>query len=252
MSLDGEPCWIQLTADDVDGAISFYGDLFGWSAGEPSEEHQGYRMLYRADTPVAGLVPTAEGIRPSWSIFLATRDLAGTVERAKNAGGRVLIDPWRVGDLGTFAELADPAGAAIGAWEAGTFAGFGSRAEDNAPVWFETLTTRYDEAVAFYRDAFGWDTRVMSDTPEFRYTTLGRDQDARAGILDASRFLGDQPARWQLYLQVADIDDTVARAVSVGGELERAAEDTPYGRMATLMDPCGLHFSVLDPHRRSS
>jgi predicted enzyme related to lactoylglutathione lyase len=70
--------------------------------------------------------------------------------------------------------------------------------------------------------------------------------------MDASAFLGDQPGRWQFYLQVADVDETVAKAVSIGGELERPAEDTPYGRMATLMDPGGLGFSVLDPRRRSS
>ncbi|HET7070380.1 MAG TPA: VOC family protein [Nocardioides sp.] len=245
MSLDGEPCWIQLTTDDVDMAISFYGDLFGWSAGEPSEEHQGYRMFFRGDQPVAGLVPTPDGISPSWSVFLATTDLAATLERATAAGGRVLIETWPVGDLGSFAELVDPAGAAIGAWQADTFAGFAVRNQDNAPAWFETLSTRYDETVAFYRDAFGWDTHIMSDTPQFRYTTLGRDQNARAGIMDATALLGDQPSRWQVYLQVADCDETVARAVSVGGELVRAAEDTPYGRMATLTDPGGVQFCVM-------
>jgi predicted enzyme related to lactoylglutathione lyase len=183
MSLDGEPCWIQLTTDDVDMAISFYGDLFGWSAGEPSEEHQGYRMFFRGDQPVAGLVPTPDGISPSWSVFLATTDLAATLERATAAGGRVLIETWPVGDLGSFAELVDPAGAAIGAWQADTFAGFAVRNQDNAPAWFETLSTRYDE--------------------------------------------------------------TVARAVSVGGELVRAAEDTPYGRMATLTDLGGVQFCVM-------
>ncbi len=245
MTTIGEPCWIQLSTDDVDTAVSFYGSLFGWSAGEPSAEHQGYRMFFRGDEPIAGLVPTADDSHPTWTVFLATSDVAGTVERGTAAGGSVVIDPMPVGDLGSFAELTDPAGAAVGAWQADTFPGFVTRGQDNAPGWFETLSTRYDEAVAFYEQAFGWETHVMSDTPEFRYTTLGRDQNARAGVMDARGFLGDRPSRWQFYLQVPDTDETVATAVSVGGELVRAAEDTPYGRVATLMDPAGVEFCVM-------
>jgi uncharacterized protein len=252
MTTTGEPCWIQLSSDDVDTAISFYGDLFGWSAGEASEEFQGYRMFFRDDQPIAGLVPTPDGTHPAWTVFLATPDLAGTVERATAAGGHVVAEPMPVADLGSFAELTDPAGAAVGAWQADTFTGFATRAQNNAPAWFETLSTRYDEAVAFYRAAFGWETHVMADAPEFRYTTLGLDENARAGVMDASGFLGDQPARWQFYLQVPDTDEAVAKAVSIGGEVVRPAEDTPYGRMATLLDPAGVQLCVMDPTVRGS
>jgi predicted enzyme related to lactoylglutathione lyase len=245
MTTTGEPCWIQLSTEDVDTAISFYGDLFGWSAGEPSEEHQGYRMFFRGDQPRAGLVPTAEGSHPNWTVFLSTPDLAGTVERATGSGGRVLVEPMPVADLGSFAELIDPAGAAIGAWQAETFPGFATRGEPGAPGWFEALTTRYDEAVAFYQQAFGWETHVMADSPEFRYTTLGQNENARAGIMDARGFLGDEPSRWQFYLEVTDTDEAIARAVSTGGQVLRPAEDTPYGRVATLADPAGVRFCVM-------
>ena len=43
----GEPCWIHLFTADVDAAVTFYGGLFGWSVGEPSEEFGGYRMFLR-------------------------------------------------------------------------------------------------------------------------------------------------------------------------------------------------------------
>jgi uncharacterized protein len=247
MSTIGEPCWIQLSTDDVDTAISFYGDVFGWSVGEASEEFAGYRMFLRGDRPIAGLVPTPAGGAPIWSVFLATPDLTGTLGRAAAAGGRVLIEPMQIADLGTMAELVDPAGAAVSAWQADTFPGFVARAEENAPGWFENLSTRYDDAVAFYRDAFGWETHVMSDTPEFRYTTLGVNEHARAGIMDAGGFLGDRPAHWQFYLQVADTDESVARAVASGAAVARPAEDTPYGRMATLSDPAGVQFCLMSP-----
>jgi len=247
MATTGEPCWIQLTTSDIDTAISFYGDLFGWAAGEPSEEFGGYRMFLRGDEPVGGLVPTPDGVSSSWSVFLQTPDLTHTLERATASGGRVVVEPMQIADLGTMAEIVDPAGAAVGAWQADTFPGFVTRAEVGAPSWFETLSTSYDDAVAFYRDAFGWDTHVMSDTPEFRYTTLGLNENARAGVMDATGFLDGQPARWQFYVQVDETDESVARAVATGGEVLTAAEDTPYGRIATLEDPAGVRFCVMGP-----
>jgi len=138
------------------------------------------------------------------------------------------------------------------AWSEVSFPGFVTRNEENAPAWFETLTTRYDEVVAFYRDAFGWETHVMGDAPEFRYTTLGLNENARAGIMDATHFLGDEPARWQFYLQVADTDETIAKAVSIGAEVVAAADDTPYGRIATMTDPAGIPFCVLGPNLEAS
>ena len=67
--------------------------------------------------------------------------------------------------------------------------GYELAAEPGAPVWHELHTKDYDKAVKFYQDVFGWDTAVLSDTPEFRYTTLGAGDAAKAGILDASGFL---------------------------------------------------------------
>ncbi|MBO0847310.1 MAG: VOC family protein [Nocardioides sp.] len=245
MTTTGEPCWISLYTADVDTAISFYGDLFGWSAGEPSEEFGGYRMFLRGDQPIAGLMSNDTDQPSAWAVYLQTPDVKATVDKATARGARLTSEVMPIADLGSMADMVDPAGAPVGAWQPGTFPGFVTRGEDNAPAWFEELSTSYDDSVAFYRDAFGWETETMSDTAEFRYTTLGKDQDARAGIMDATGLLGDQPSRWQLYIQVADADETVAKAVANGAEVLRAAEDTPYGRMATLKDPSGISFCVL-------
>jgi predicted enzyme related to lactoylglutathione lyase len=65
--------------------------------------------------------------------------------------------------------------------------------------------------------------------------------------MDGSAFLGDEPSRWNVYLQVEDTDETVARAVASGAEVALAAEDTPYGRIAELRDPAGVAFRVMGP-----
>jgi predicted enzyme related to lactoylglutathione lyase len=118
-------------------------------------------------------------------------------------------------------------------------------AQEGAPAWFETLSKDYDTSVRFYADVFGWDVHTMSDTPDFRYSTLGKDEQARAGIMDATAMLGEQGSRWQFYLQVADADDVVARATAAGATVVMPPEDTPYGRLAVLEDPAGVQFCLM-------
>jgi predicted enzyme related to lactoylglutathione lyase len=111
------------------------------------------------------------------------------------------------------------------------------------------LSSDYDAVIPFYENAFGWDTHTMADTPEFRYTTLGEGEDALAGIMDASGFLGDRPSHWHFYIVVGDTEAAVARALELGGTQVSAPEDTPYGRLATIADPSGIEFLVMGPNQ---
>ena len=149
-------------------------------------------------------------------------------------------------ELGRMAVIVDAGQAAVGMWEPGEHKGFGVMAEPGAPAWFELHTRDFDASAAFYRDVFGWDTHAMSDTPELRYTTFGKDEGALAGIMDASAFLPEGvPAHWSVYFGVADTDATLAQAVDLGGAIVVGAEDTPYGRLATVADPTGALFKLV-------
>jgi predicted enzyme related to lactoylglutathione lyase len=140
----------------------------------------------------------------------------------------------------------DPGGAGIGIWQPGTHQGFGVLGEPGTPAWFELHTRDYDAAVAFYRDAFGWDTHVASDTEEFRYTTLGTGEDQLAGIMDASAFLPEGArGQWSIYFAAEDTDVALATIVDLGGSVVMPAEDTPYGRLATAADPTGAGFKLV-------
>lgn len=98
----------------------------------------------------------------------------------------------------------------------------------------------------FYEDVFGWDTEVLSDTPDFRYTTLGAGDDAKAGILDAAGYLhAEVPASWHVYFAVADTDAAIEKAVAMGADVVDGPDDTPFGRLATLTDPTGAMFKIV-------
>ncbi len=100
--------------------------------------------------------------------------------------------------------------------------------------------------MTFYERVFGWQTSVMSDSPDFRYTTLGSGETAQAGIMDASGYLpGEVPSHWQVYFAVEDTDATVERALAMGGTLLDGPADSDFGRVAQLADPTGGMFKVI-------
>jgi predicted enzyme related to lactoylglutathione lyase len=131
-------------------------------------------------------------------------------------------------------------------WQPGLHKGFGIVAEPGAPAWFELYTKDYAKAVDFYRDVFRWDAHTMSDTPDFRYTTLGEGDTVAAGIMDASGSLPDEvPSHWAVYFGTSDTDASLEKVAELGGAVIAGAEDTPYGRMATATDPTGAMFKLV-------
>lgn len=259
--LPGEPVWIELFTADPERAASFYGALLGWTVHDPGPEYGGYLLFHRDGAPVAGCMvrdasdtddagsggaDTDTGT-DTWSVYLETTDATAAAAAAEEHGGRVVVPPMAVGDLGSMVVLEDPGGATVGGWQPGSHAGFAARGEVGAPTWFDLLTTAYPESIGFYERVFGWRTDTMSDTAEFRYTTLGSGDDARAGIMDGSGFLAAMrtPSHWQLHLRVADADAAAESVTMLGGEQVTPLEDSPYGRLCRVADPGGATFMVM-------
>lgn len=249
-AVTGAPCWVDLTTSDTERSREFYGQLFGWTAEEPAEQFGGYFTFSSGGVLVAGCMRTQRPEMPDvWSVYLATDDARKAVKATTAHGGQVLVDAMDVADLGAMAIISDPGGATIGIWQPGRHQGFGVLSEPGAPSWFELHTRHYPAAVAFYRDVFGWETQVLHDTPGFRYATLRHGEGQLAGIMDASGFLPDGvAAHWSVYFGVEDTDAALARIVELGGSILTAAQDTPYGRLATAADATGAPFKLVAPN----
>jgi predicted enzyme related to lactoylglutathione lyase len=245
----GAPCWTDLWTSDVEGSRRFYRELFGWESGDPDPQFGGYFMFTRDGVPVAGAMGDMGDMKAdnTWKPYLATDDITRTVSDAGTAGAQVVVPAMPIADLGTQGVLVDPTGAPIGAWQPGTFHGFTVIGEPGAPSWFELHTRDFAAAIAFYGSVFGWELELVGDTDEFRYATArvpGHDDEV-AGVMDASSFLPDGVgARWAVYWEVADARVSAARVPELGGSIVDDAQDTPYGRIATVTDPTGTEFRL--------
>ncbi|GAA4117970.1 VOC family protein [Nocardioides fonticola] len=246
----GQPVWAELFTVGAPRAREFYTGLLGWGSTEPQEQFGGYTNFTRGEGWIAGLMENTvdPAIPASWTVYLQTDDIHALAKRAEAAGATTIVAPAEVGDLGWFAQFIDPCGAAVGAWQPGTHRGFAAVREIGAPYWFELhAAAHYDDVLPFYREVFGWRTATMSDTPEFRYTQMlgtgGDADDVRAGVMDASLWEGARSA-WQVYWMVADVDASFAHALETGASAVHPPHDTPYGRLAVLLDPAGAEFKL--------
>ncbi len=243
----GAPCWVDLLSSSPEKSKEFYSQLFGWTAEESGEEYGNYINFSKNGNPVAGAMKNdgRSGMPDVWGTYLASADVNATARSASANGGKVLVAPMRVGDMGSMAVIADSSGATVGVWQSGTHKGYRLAGEAGAPVWHELHTRDYRAAVPFYQEVFGWKTEVMSDTDEFRYTTLGSGDDAKAGIMDASGFLPEGvPSHWVVYFGVANADQALKQIEELGGKVLEPAQDTPYGRMAAVTDSTGASFRI--------
>ena len=109
----GKPCWADVTVPDVDAGARFYTDLFGWIAEKaPEPEAGGHTMFRKNGKAVAAAsppMPGTEGVPPHWTVYLASDDADATAAKIRDAGGRVLMDPFDVMDAGRMAVAVDPA-----------------------------------------------------------------------------------------------------------------------------------------------
>ncbi|WP_194793195.1 VOC family protein [Raineyella fluvialis] len=245
----GRPIWIDLTTSDIEKARTFYGDIFGWTFEDQGAEYGNYHMIKSGDAFVGGMmgrVPEMPAGPDAWTVYLDTPDAQATCDKATHNGGMVLVPPMQVGGSGIMGLIADPGNCATGFWQAADFDGIQTMAVAGAPCWFEIFTPSYAKSVDFYRDVFGWNVVPLSDTDEFRYATNQLPpQDSVAGIMEAN-FLGEgHPGFWRTYLGAVDVDATAARIVEAGGSIVEAAQDSPYGRFASVADNQGANFVIV-------
>jgi hypothetical protein len=232
----GAPVWIDLATTDPDAAIAFYKGLFGWEA-EAFDKEWG---LHNDGTLVAGLSrATKDSDRPpGWLVYLLSADVDSTSLAAHSNGGDVLS---RHGEM---IVVKDSTGAHVGAWNPGESSAYSFRDEVGAPVWHELHTSDYELAIEFYENVFEWEASAMPAGEGFRMSTLGAGEAGLAGIYDAAADL-QGASHWLVYVQVADADEAAAKVEQLGGTVLMPPADSPYGRHATVLDPGGARFAII-------
>jgi predicted enzyme related to lactoylglutathione lyase len=118
--------------------------------------------------------------------------------------------------------------------------------------WPELATTDQQAAVAFYRALFGWDLNEQPMGPAETYSMfqLRGKEVAAAYTMRPEEKQSGAPPHWNNYVSVANVDEAVKKADSLGAKVFAAPFDVmDVGRMAVLQDPTGAVFQMWQPKK---
>ena len=245
----GTISWADLATTDPEGAKAFYCALFGWEAEDmPAGPGATYTMLRLGGRSAAALYEMREdqrrgGMPPAWLVYVTVDDLEGTAHRAAELGGTVLAEPFDVLDAGRMAVVQDPLGGTFALWEPGRSIGAEIVNVPGAMAWNDLSTPDVDGAREFYGDLFGWDVDETG-MGEVDYRGI-RNAGAKNGGIMRSQAPPGVPPFWNVYFAVEDMDDAIARATGLGGEVVMPPLTVPAGQFAVLRDPQGAVFSLV-------
>ena len=116
MPAHGAFCWNELATTDAGAAKKFYTELLGWKLQESQAAGMAYSEIIVGDQHVGGLYQlTAEqGNVPShWMAYVAVDDVDAAAARVAELGGKVVMPPTDIPNVGRFCVINDPTGAAL-------------------------------------------------------------------------------------------------------------------------------------------
>jgi predicted enzyme related to lactoylglutathione lyase len=166
-------------------------------------------------------------------------DADAAAKRAESAGGSVIAGPMDIPDVGRFAAIRDPQGAALSV--------FAPNDSEMPPaegvfVWDELATSDVDGAKRFYGEVVGW-TTVDMDMGDMTYTMFRTGDTDRAGCMPMMP--GAPAPSWLTYIGTDDVDATAAKAKELGATVHVEPQDIPnVGRFAVVGDPTGATFGL--------
>jgi predicted enzyme related to lactoylglutathione lyase/uncharacterized protein YndB with AHSA1/START domain len=253
----GRFCWIELSADDVSAAKKFYGPLLGWSWDEhPMGPGEVYTMAKIDNGQVCGLFTLKadqkkQGVPPNWGVYVSVDNADKMAKEAERLGGKIIVPPFDVMDVGRMAVIQDPTGAVFNLWQAKKHSGGGAINEPGAFDWFELMTTDPAKAAEYYAKLFGWTTNVM-DMGTMKYTMCMLGETGVAGILPLDPKMKAPPS-WVVYFNVSDVSATVRNARETGAQTLVPPTEIPnMVKFALLQDPQHAVFGVAQSLKASA
>jgi predicted enzyme related to lactoylglutathione lyase len=248
--------WYELMTDDVAAATDFYKKVVGWNAEAFGGSGIDYMVMSAGKGGVGGIMTIPEearahGARPGWMGYIGVPDTDEAAAKVAAAGGAIHKAPADIPNVGRFAVVADPQGAA--------FMLMTPQGENPPPPpadtpgrvgWNELMAGELESAFAFYSGQFGW-TKVedhqMGPTSVYRLFAAGG-----AAPIGGMMTRPDMVPRagWTFYFNVEGIDAGAERIKAHGGQVVHGPMEVPGGQWIVQgVDPQGASFALLSPTR---
>lgn len=244
--------WYELLTTQPEKAESFYSDVFGWSARDSGMPDMRYTLLSASSADIGGVMELPADVRdaggkPGWIGYVGVDDVDAAAAKVTQDGGTIHREPDDIPGVGRFAVAADPQGAAFCLFSTASEGKSDARSMKTGHIgWNELHSTDWKSGFDFYEKQFGWaKSQAMDMGPMGTYQIFNAGKDDLGGMMDDKEF--PRPA-WLFYVSVDDIDATLDRVTSNGGQLLHGPSEVPGGMwIINALDPQGAMFAAVGP-----
>jgi len=115
MKQHGAFSWNELMTNDIDGAKAFYTKMFNWEL-EDFDKEMPYTVVKVEGQESAGMMsmpPEAGSMPPMWGAYVTVDDVEASAKQAEELGGKILMEPRDIPEVGRFCVISDPQGATL-------------------------------------------------------------------------------------------------------------------------------------------
>lgn len=108
--------WSELMTNDPSAAAEFYGSLLGWTFDKMEMPQGPYHVIKVGEAAVGGIMGPVSGsppMPPAWGAYVTVSDVDASAAKAAQLGGKVLVPPMNIPEVGRFTVIQDPQGAPI-------------------------------------------------------------------------------------------------------------------------------------------
>ncbi len=248
----GSFVWYELMTGDLDAAMTYYRAVVGWDMQDAGNPDMRYVILSVSGKGIGGMMKTppmaaAAGAPPGWLGYVGVDDVDAAAKALASAGGTVHHGPADIPEVGRFASVTDPQGAAFVIFK-GNIDQPSEAYSMGAPGhvgWNELHTSDWEAALSFYGTQFGWRKAEALDMGGMGTYLLFAPSDGNAvgGMMKSPNF--PRPM-WLYYFNVSDIDAAKGRVTDNGGEVLFGPSEVPGGAwIVQAKDPQGVMFALV-------
>lgn len=116
-----EFCWDELMTPDIEAAMTFYGNLFGYNYTDMNPDGEDvYKVANQGELERAGIMKFPEAVPynappvPHWQTYVVVDHLEKRFRHAINMGATEIMPPMELPNVGRMALIQDPFGAVLG------------------------------------------------------------------------------------------------------------------------------------------
>jgi uncharacterized protein len=252
----GQFVWYELMTTDADAAEEFYRSVIGWGVQDASRPEFRYTIFTAGEIPVGGLMDLPDAARemgagPGWMGYIAVDDVDARAAMVAEAGGKIHRSPDDIPEVGRFAVVADPQGAAFV-----LFKSLMDQPVPSAPLgtpghggWRELHAADWEPAFAFYSGLLGWTkAEAMDMGPMGVYQLFARGAEPIGGMMTKQDAV-PHPF-WLFYFNVEGTTEAAGRVEAAGGRVLNGPMEVPGGMwILHCIDPQGAMFALVAARR---